>query len=60
MLEHEKLEAPEPEQKPTLPILRATAQEWECPVCFRGNGTPEITRCKCGAKLNGDGTVTPK
>ena len=49
-----------PERKPILSILHTTAQSWECPVCFRANGSPEISKCKCGAVLNGDGTVTPK
>ena len=51
---------PEPVAVATLPILRASAQAWECPVCHRGNGIPEITKCKCGATFNGDGTVSPK
>ena len=49
-----------PESKKSLPILYATAQAWECPVCKRGNGIPEVSKCRCGATLNGDGTVTPK
>lgn len=48
------------EPKPTLPVLHGSAQAWECPVCKRGNGIPEVSRCKCGAVLNHDGTVTPK
>lgn len=48
------------QEKEPVAILVATAQAWECPVCKRGNGIPEVKKCRCGASLNGDGTVTPK
>lgn len=41
----------------SLPIVRQTTVEWECPSCGRANGIPEITVCACGAVRDGS-TVT--
>ncbi len=44
--------------KKSLPILKLTAVEWECPHCHLGNAVPEVTECECGAVRVGNAAMT--